>query len=145
MGLHALAGESYGGVYVPKLSKEILDNAKGLINFKGVSVGDPCTDNLCAANQCVFPKQATEACSCMSPLLCDDLNPCTVDTCASGACAYAPVDAEGCCVDDSQCDDGDAQTFDACQQGLCSAAASRRRWTCCSRPLSSGATRRSTA
>ena len=41
-----ISGESYGGVYVPTLSKEILDNAPpGAINFKGVSVGDPCTDN----------------------------------------------------------------------------------------------------
>jgi len=40
-----ITGESYGGVYVPTLAKEILDNAKGQVNLKGVSVGDPCTDN----------------------------------------------------------------------------------------------------
>jgi cathepsin A (carboxypeptidase C) len=39
-----ITGESYAGVYVPTLAKEILDNAPE-INLKGVAVGDPCTDN----------------------------------------------------------------------------------------------------
>jgi len=38
-----ISGESYAGVYVPTLSKEILDNAPE-VNIKGVAVGDPCTD-----------------------------------------------------------------------------------------------------
>jgi cathepsin A (carboxypeptidase C) len=41
-----ITGESYAGVYVPTLAKELLDNAKGQVNFKGLSVGDPCTDNV---------------------------------------------------------------------------------------------------
>jgi cathepsin A (carboxypeptidase C) len=40
-----ITGESYAGVYVPTLSKELLDNAKGQLNFRGYAVGDPCTDN----------------------------------------------------------------------------------------------------
>eukprot|EP01063_Lacrimia_lanifica_P013775 TRINITY_DN2037_c1_g3_i1.p1 TRINITY_DN2037_c1_g3~~TRINITY_DN2037_c1_g3_i1.p1 ORF type:complete len:566 (+),score=224.34 TRINITY_DN2037_c1_g3_i1:57-1754(+) len=40
-----IAGESYAGVYVPTLAKELLDHAKGVVNLKGLSVGDPCTDN----------------------------------------------------------------------------------------------------
>jgi cathepsin A (carboxypeptidase C) len=39
-----ITGESYAGVYVPTLTKEILDNAKE-INLVGIAVGDPCTDN----------------------------------------------------------------------------------------------------
>merc|ERR1719399_2662585 len=44
-----ITGESYAGVYIPTLSKEILDHAAtsttgGPINFKGLAVGDPCTD-----------------------------------------------------------------------------------------------------
>lgn len=40
-----IVGESYAGVYIPTLSKEILDNADGKVNLKGIAVGDPCTDN----------------------------------------------------------------------------------------------------
>ena len=32
-------------MYIPTLTKEILDNAGGQINLKGIAVGDPCTDN----------------------------------------------------------------------------------------------------
>jgi cathepsin A (carboxypeptidase C) len=39
-----ITGESYAGVYVPTLTREILDNAPE-INMKGMAVGDPCTDN----------------------------------------------------------------------------------------------------
>jgi serine carboxypeptidase-like clade I len=39
-----ITGESYAGVYVPTLVKEILDNAPE-INIQGMAVGDPCTDN----------------------------------------------------------------------------------------------------
>ena len=39
-----ITGESYAGVYIPTLSKEILDKAPE-INLVGVAVGDPCTDN----------------------------------------------------------------------------------------------------
>jgi len=38
-----IAGESYAGVYIPTLAKEMLDNTN--INLKGIAVGDPCTDN----------------------------------------------------------------------------------------------------
>jgi len=38
-----ITGESYAGVYIPTLSKEILDHSD--INLKGIAVGDPCTDN----------------------------------------------------------------------------------------------------
>ena len=38
-----ITGESYGGVYVPTLAKEVLDHTT--INLHGVYVGDPCTDN----------------------------------------------------------------------------------------------------
>jgi len=36
-------GESYAGVYIPTLSKEILDETD--LNLRGIAVGDPCTDN----------------------------------------------------------------------------------------------------
>mmetsp|Transcript_32446 Transcript_32446/g.71234 ORF Transcript_32446/g.71234 Transcript_32446/m.71234 type:complete len:629 (-) Transcript_32446:162-2048(-) len=39
-----ITGESYAGVYIPTLTKEILDNAPD-INLVGIAVGDPCTDN----------------------------------------------------------------------------------------------------
>ena len=38
-----ITGESYAGVYIPTLTKEILDYTD--INIKGIAVGDPCTDN----------------------------------------------------------------------------------------------------
>ena len=44
-----ITGESYAGVYVPTLAREILDNAPE-INIKGVAVGDPCTDNKAQAD-----------------------------------------------------------------------------------------------
>lgn len=40
-----ITGESYAGVYIPTITKEILDNAAEFINLKGIAVGDPCTDN----------------------------------------------------------------------------------------------------
>jgi serine carboxypeptidase-like clade 1 len=40
----AITGESYAGVYVPTLSKEILDHAPE-IRLEAIAVGDPCTDN----------------------------------------------------------------------------------------------------
>jgi serine carboxypeptidase-like clade 1 len=39
-----ITGESYAGVYIPTLTKEIFDHAPE-INLKGIAVGDPCTDN----------------------------------------------------------------------------------------------------
>jgi len=53
-----ITGESYAGVYIPTLTKEILDynreakkdNHKSNINLKGISVGDPCTDNVAQEN-----------------------------------------------------------------------------------------------
>lgn len=39
-----ITGESYAGVYIPTLTKEILDNAGGAVPLKGIAVGDPCTD-----------------------------------------------------------------------------------------------------
>merc|ERR1719161_164785 len=39
-----ITGESYAGVYIPTLTKEILDHAPE-INIKGIAVSDPCTDN----------------------------------------------------------------------------------------------------
>jgi len=38
-----ISGESYAGVYIPTLTKEILDNAPE-VNIQGIAVGDPCTD-----------------------------------------------------------------------------------------------------
>jgi cathepsin A (carboxypeptidase C) len=38
-----ITGESYAGVYIPTLAKEVLDYTS--INLKGLAVGDPCTDN----------------------------------------------------------------------------------------------------
>lgn len=38
-----ITGESYAGVYIPTLSKEILDHTD--IPLQGIAVGDPCTDN----------------------------------------------------------------------------------------------------
>lgn len=42
-----IAGESYAGVYIPTLSKELLTDpiAKDVVPLKGIMVGDPCTDN----------------------------------------------------------------------------------------------------
>jgi len=40
-----ITGESYAGVYIPTLSKELLDHASSKVNLKGVAVGDPCTDS----------------------------------------------------------------------------------------------------
>ena len=40
-------GESYAGVYIPTLTKELLTDpiAKDVVPLKGIMVGDPCTDN----------------------------------------------------------------------------------------------------
>lgn len=38
-----ITGESYAGVYIPTLTRELLDNAPE-VNIKGIAVGDPCTD-----------------------------------------------------------------------------------------------------
>eukprot|EP00979_Chaetoceros_neogracilis_P018661 scaffold10961_cov256-Chaetoceros_neogracile.AAC.1 len=43
-----ITGESYAGVYIPTLTKEILDHTD--INLKGIAVGDPCTDNVAQAD-----------------------------------------------------------------------------------------------
>lgn len=40
-----ITGESYAGVYIPTLTKEILDNAEGKVPLKGIAVGDPCTSD----------------------------------------------------------------------------------------------------
>jgi carboxypeptidase C (cathepsin A) len=42
-----IAGESYAGVYIPTLSRQLLTNkaASEHVPLKGVLVGDPCTDN----------------------------------------------------------------------------------------------------
>lgn len=54
-----IVGESYAGVYIPTLAKEILDyndavvneeDVKTIINLVGVGVGDPCTDNSAQAD-----------------------------------------------------------------------------------------------
>jgi cathepsin A (carboxypeptidase C) len=39
-----ITGESYAGIYIPTLAREIVDKAK-FINLVGLAVGDPCTDN----------------------------------------------------------------------------------------------------
>ncbi|KAK3267646.1 hypothetical protein CYMTET_23810 [Cymbomonas tetramitiformis] len=39
-----IVGESYAGVYIPTLSKQILDHASKDFSFQGIAVGDPCTD-----------------------------------------------------------------------------------------------------
>jgi cathepsin A (carboxypeptidase C) len=44
-----ITGESYGGVYIPTLAKEILDHAPE-IKLRGLAVGDPCTDNAAQAD-----------------------------------------------------------------------------------------------
>jgi len=38
-----IIGESYAGVYIPTLAKELLEKTD--IKLKGIAVGDPCTDN----------------------------------------------------------------------------------------------------
>jgi serine carboxypeptidase-like clade 1 len=43
-----ITGESYAGVYIPTLTKEILDHTD--LNLKGIGVGDPCTDNTAQAD-----------------------------------------------------------------------------------------------
>ena len=40
-----ITGESYAGVYIPTLAKELLDHAAEIVNLVGIAVGDPCTDN----------------------------------------------------------------------------------------------------
>jgi len=42
-----ITGESYAGVYIPTLAKEIVDDAvaSSAMNLMGLAVGDPCTDN----------------------------------------------------------------------------------------------------
>eukprot|EP00392_Amoebophrya_sp_AT5.2_P009990 g10021.t1 len=41
-----ITGESYAGVYIPTLAKEIIDHAGGKVPLVGLAVGDPCTDNV---------------------------------------------------------------------------------------------------
>mmetsp|Transcript_23257 Transcript_23257/g.35210 ORF Transcript_23257/g.35210 Transcript_23257/m.35210 type:complete len:544 (-) Transcript_23257:9-1640(-) len=44
-----ITGESYAGVYIPTLAREILDKAPH-VNLVGLAVGDPCTDNTAQAD-----------------------------------------------------------------------------------------------
>jgi serine carboxypeptidase-like clade 1 len=44
-----ITGESYAGVYIPTLAKELLDHAPE-IRLQGLAVGDPCTDNTAQAD-----------------------------------------------------------------------------------------------
>jgi len=44
-----ITGESYAGVYIPTLTKYLLDHAPE-VNLKGIAVGDPCTDNTAQAD-----------------------------------------------------------------------------------------------
>jgi hypothetical protein len=53
-----IIGESYAGVYIPTLTKEILDHASSVINLKGIAVGDPCTVRVCV---CFRPKEVYKA------------------------------------------------------------------------------------
>jgi len=47
-----IAGESYAGVYIPTLSRQLLVNeqAQKHVPLKGILVGDPCTDNAAQAD-----------------------------------------------------------------------------------------------
>lgn len=44
-----ITGESYAGIYIPTLTKELLDHAPD-IRLMGIAVGDPCTDNTAQAD-----------------------------------------------------------------------------------------------
>jgi len=39
-----IVGESYAGVYIPTLARDVLDHASDTVNLRGIAVGDPCTD-----------------------------------------------------------------------------------------------------
>ena len=43
-----ITGESYAGVYIPTLAKELLDHSS--VNLVGLAIGDPCTDNEAQTN-----------------------------------------------------------------------------------------------
>jgi Serine carboxypeptidase len=45
-----ITGESYAGVYIPTLSRYILEKSKIAKNLKAIAVGDPCTDNVAQAD-----------------------------------------------------------------------------------------------
>jgi cathepsin A (carboxypeptidase C) len=45
-----ITGESYAGVYIPTLSRFILEHTKIASNLKAIAVGDPCTDNVAQAD-----------------------------------------------------------------------------------------------
>lgn len=69
--------------------------------------GNVCTDDGCAAGECVFSPTSK----------CDDSDPCTEDLCLhySGECVNAPQPgAVDCCTADSDCDDGFECTTDLC-------------------------------
>jgi len=97
--------------------------------------GDPCTQNLCTAGQCVY---APQPCECQINFDCNDFNPCTDDICLVGNCqnpaipgavgnacaAMAVCQEDGLCVPvqciaHSDCDDGNPCTDDWCSDNSC--------------------------
>jgi hypothetical protein len=75
---------------------------------------DPCTDDQCVEDACVFTPSTS---------FCDDGNPCTTqDRCTQGACVGKPK-AECACTEDSECaafdDDDLCNGTLACVEGVC--------------------------
>ena len=103
--------------------------------------GDPCTQNLCTAGQCVY---APQACECQNGYDCNDYNSCTDDICLMGNCQNPAIpgavgiacgDLSICqpdgscqvveCINDSDCDDSNPCTDggfkqpDQCENNEC--------------------------
>ena len=85
---------------------------------------DPCTVDLCVANQCrnTLGSSSVTGC-CSADAECDDGNPCTaegcdvnLDVCVTTA---APLSGSGCCDSDAECNDDEPSTLDACVAFRC--------------------------
>ncbi|HXH18436.1 MAG TPA: malectin domain-containing carbohydrate-binding protein [Chitinophagales bacterium] len=70
--------------------------------------GNPCTDDDCVDNQCVF-----------TPINCNDNDACTFDECVNGACSHTVIPGCNDPCEVLNCNDNDLCTNDACVNGNC--------------------------
>ncbi len=94
----------------------------GLAQIEGCCLADwycddlqPCTENLCVANVCVYPETPDEEGCCTTDEDCDDGDICTTQYCSDLSECIVEVD-ETCCIKDEDCDDELPCSVDTCTE-----------------------------